>query len=86
MRSFKVAMAAALLPVAVFAQSAADNYPSKPVTMVVPFAAGGPVDIEGRRHAKKLTELTGQSFILEFKPGAGETIGTAAVARAAPDG
>ena len=80
------ALLAMLLPGALFAQSAVDSYPAKPVTMVIPFAAGGPVDIEGRRHARKLTELTGQSFILEFKPGAGETIGTAAVARATPDG
>ena len=67
-------------------QGTADNWPVKPVTLVVPFAAGSPVDIEARRHARKLGELANQSFLVDYKPGAGETIGTTFVACAAPDG
>jgi len=88
--SYQRAGAAALLATTmvstgVLAQSTG-AFPSKPVTMVIPFAPGGPVDIEGRRHAAKMTELMGQNFLLDFKPGAGETIGAAFVARAPADG
>ena len=68
---------------AVLAQGA---FPAKAVTVIIPFAPGGPVDVEGRRHAAKMTEIMGQPFVLDFKPGAGETIGTNYVAKAAPDG
>ncbi len=68
-----------------FAQGAA-AFPAKPVTLVIPFAPGGPVDIEARRHAARLTDILGQSVLLDYKPGAGETIGSHYVAKSAPDG
>ena len=80
-----LACAAAAFPVLAQAQGAG-SFPSKPVTLIIPFAPGGPVDIEGRRHAAKMTEVMGQTFLLDFKPGAGETIGTTYVARAPADG
>ena len=65
---------------------AQDRYPSKPVTVIVPQAAGGANDAIGRIVAQKLTELSGQSFVVENRPGAGGNIGTAFVAKARPDG
>lgn len=65
---------------------AADAYPSKPVTLVVPQAAGGANDAIARALAHKLTAQTSQTFIVENKPGAGGNIGTAAVAKARADG
>jgi tripartite-type tricarboxylate transporter receptor subunit TctC len=65
---------------------AQDKYPSKTVTLLVPQAAGGANDAIARVIAQKLTEQTGQTFVVENKPGAGGNIGTAAVAKAKPDG
>lgn len=67
------------------AQGAAD-YPNRPVTLVVPFAAGGPTDTLGRLVAQKLSERLGKQFIIENKAGAGGNTGSAQVARATPDG
>lgn len=75
------ALSAACSP---FAQ--AQSYPIKPVTLVVPQAPGGTNDVVGRILAQKLGELSGQSFIVENRPGAGGNIGTEFVARAAKDG
>lgn len=63
-----------------------ERYPNKPVTLVVPQAAGGANDAIARIVAQKLTELSGQSFVVENRPGAGGNIGTAFVAKARPDG
>src|SRR6266851_543658 len=77
------ALAAALLvPAALHAQ----NWPSRPVTMVVPFAAGGPMDTVGRILSPRLSELLAQQVIIENVGGGGGTIGTARVAKAPPDG
>lgn len=76
-----MAMAALAAPA-----KAADEYPSRPVSIVVPYPAGGVVDIVGRLVADKLSASLGKRVIVENKPGAGGTIGAAAVARAAPDG
>ncbi len=68
------------------AARAQDNYPSRGITIVVAFAAGGTSDIIGRLLAYKLAEYTGVSAIVENVPGAANTIGTEKVARSAPDG
>src|SRR5258705_9750563 len=73
----------ATLACAVHAQ---DNYPSKPVRIMVSFAAGGPTDQVARIVGAKLTDLLGQAFIVENKTGAGGNIGADVVAKAPPDG
>ncbi len=75
-----------LLCAPVFAQDAAASYPSKPVTFISPFVPGGTTDKGARLYSQKLTESLGRPFILDFKPGAGATVGTNYVARATPDG
>jgi tripartite-type tricarboxylate transporter receptor subunit TctC len=72
----------ALLPALAVAQA----YPTKPVRIVVPFAAGGPADIYARAVGEKLQAALGQSFVVENKPGGGAVIGTTEVAKSAPDG
>jgi tripartite-type tricarboxylate transporter receptor subunit TctC len=64
----------------------ADDYPSHPMQMIIPFAAGGPTDIVGRIMAAKMGELLGQQFVVENRAGAGGNIGAEAVAKASPDG
>jgi tripartite-type tricarboxylate transporter receptor subunit TctC len=75
-----------LLFVALQASSRAEDYPTGPVRIVVPFSAGGAGDILARMLGERLEEKWGNSFIVENKTGAGGVIGTAAVAKAAPDG
>jgi tripartite-type tricarboxylate transporter receptor subunit TctC len=65
---------------------AAADYPSKPVTIVVPFAAGGNTDAFARMVGDELDKALGQRFLVENKPGAGGNLGVAQVARAQPDG
>jgi tripartite-type tricarboxylate transporter receptor subunit TctC len=82
------AFAAALLALAVsmadaLAQSA---YPTRSITMVVPFAAGGPTDVLGRILGQRMSQSLGQQIIVENVTGAGGTLGAARVAKAAPDG
>jgi tripartite-type tricarboxylate transporter receptor subunit TctC len=80
------AAAVAAIVFAGTAVQAEDNYPSRPVLMIIPFAAGGPTDIVGRIMAAKMGELLGQTFLVEDRAGAGGTIGTGDVAKATPDG
>jgi tripartite-type tricarboxylate transporter receptor subunit TctC len=75
------------LATAIFAVTAQAAYPDKPVTIVVPFAAGGPVDKVGRDLAETLRKgLNNQTVIIENVGGAGGTLGAAKVAKATPDG
>jgi tripartite-type tricarboxylate transporter receptor subunit TctC len=64
----------------------AQDYPSRPVRIIVPFAAGGPADVYARFIGQRLQEVLGQSFVIDNRPGAGSIIGTDAVAKSAPDG
>jgi tripartite-type tricarboxylate transporter receptor subunit TctC len=64
----------------------AQEWPTKPVTLVVPFAAGGTTDLVGRPLAQALAERLGQSVIVDNRAGAGGTIGAGMVAKSAPDG
>ena len=66
--------------------AAAQDYPTKPVTIVIPFAAGGAGDILARILSPRLEKAFGQPFVVENKPGAGGVIGAVATARAEPDG
>ena len=82
-RSLAALVAAPLL---VPRRGTAQGWPARPVTLVVPFPAGGPVDGVGRALARQLERETGQPWIVENRGGAGGTIGATAVARAQPDG
>jgi tripartite-type tricarboxylate transporter receptor subunit TctC len=66
--------------------AAAQDYPVKPVRIIVPFAPGGSADVFGRFLAQRLQEAMGQNFVIDNRPGAGSVIGTDAVAKSAPDG
>ena len=77
-----LAAACALAANAAFAQ----QYPSKPIKIIVPFGPGGFTDVAARILQKELAPVIGQPIIIENKPGAGSTIGTTEVAKAAPDG
>ena len=64
----------------------ADGYPSRTITLVVPFAAGGPTDVVARAISVPMAKALGQTVVVENRTGAGGTLAAAAVARAAPDG
>ncbi|WP_454724907.1 MULTISPECIES: Bug family tripartite tricarboxylate transporter substrate binding protein [Cupriavidus] len=64
----------------------ADSYPSRPVSVVVPFPPGGQTDVVGRLIANQLGKVFGQSFVVENRPGVNGSLGSDMVARAAPDG
>lgn len=82
-KTFGIALAA-LAAMAV--PAAAQKYPDRPVTMVIPFAAGGPTDVLGRVVGQRMGEVLGQQVVIENVGGAGGMTGSARVANAAPDG
>ncbi len=66
--------------------AAADTYPSRPVKIIVPFAAGGPADVYARVLGSRLEKALGKAFVIEDMPGGGSIVGTEAVAKSQPDG
>src|SRR5262245_54158833 len=85
MKTRLLALAAALL-LAVAAPSFAQNYPNRPITLIVPFAPGGPADVLGRLIGQKMSEDLGQQVIIDNRSGANTIVGAQFVARAQPDG
>ena len=81
-RAFITLLGGAALPIAARAQT----YPSRPITLIVPYPPGGGMDAIGRMVAQKLSPALGQQVVIENRPGAGSVIGTRAAAKAAPDG
>jgi len=75
-----------LAALAAAADASAQSYPSRPLTMVVPYSAGGPTDTIARIMAEGMRASLGQTIIVENTTGAAGTIGVGRVARAAPDG
>src|SRR5204863_2388915 len=67
-------------------RAAADDYPNRPVTLIVPYPPGGGVDTIARVMAQKLSGALGQQIVIENRPGAGAVIGTRGAAKAPPDG
>jgi tripartite-type tricarboxylate transporter receptor subunit TctC len=85
-REFLLALATSTLAVNLAGPATARDYPSRPITVVVPFPAGGPTDAVGRIVADRMRASLGQSVIVENVAGAGGSVGIGRVARAAPDG
>ena len=83
---FRVLTVSALLSLAPAAACAQDNYPERPIRIVVPTAPGGPSDIGARLIAQELTKRWGRQVVVDTRPGAGSIIGSEIVARAPPDG
>jgi tripartite-type tricarboxylate transporter receptor subunit TctC len=84
-RFARLACAATLLALSV-SSATAQNYPARQITLVVPFAPGGPADFLGRLIGQKMGEDLGQQLVIDNRPGANTIIGAQAVAKAAPDG
>ena len=84
--SFRVLATVAAIAAITSVPVAAQDFPTRPLTLVVPYAPGGPADIVTRIVTPKMTELLGQQIVVENVPGAGGMTGAARVARAAPDG
>lgn len=74
------------LVLAIACVHAADDYPTKPVTLVIPFTPGGSTEFEFRPYAQELSKALGRQFVMDYRGGAGSLVGTAFVAKAAPDG
>src|SRR5690349_3990082 len=86
MRMQRFATALALLAAVAGSNARAETYPSRPVTIVVPFAAGGGSDLLARLVSQKLEEKLGKPFIIENRPGAATALAAMQVVRSAPDG
>ena len=81
-----IALAAAMITILAGGQVSAQSYPSRPITLVVPFPAGSTTDLIGRILSDELTKSTGQNVVIDNRGGAGGSVGTESVARAEPDG
>jgi tripartite-type tricarboxylate transporter receptor subunit TctC len=86
LKTIGAAIAAMGISLGTQAQAQAQTYPSKPITMIVPFAPGGTVNLMGRLLANRMSEALGQTVIVENKPGGGGSIGANFVAKAPADG
>src|SRR5262245_62321572 len=86
MKGFSVLLIAASLLASMSPRAAAQDYPARQVTIIVPFAPGGSADIVARMYAQKLSDRLGKPVVVENRAGAGTVIGATAAARAAPDG
>ncbi len=86
MTPLRIALTVALAAWTLTGDASAQNYPNRTVRLIVPFAAGGAVDVLARLMAIKLSEQVGQPVIIENRPGAGGTLAADAVAKSAPDG
>jgi len=82
----RIARSVAALSLALSGAAAAQDYPSRPITLVVPYSAGGGNDVMARIVAEKMSKSLGQQIVIENKGGAGGSIATRQVAKAAPDG
>ena len=82
----RIALAAAAFAVTMCGPVSADDYPSRPVKIIVPFGAGGPTDVYARAIGEELRKSLHQPFVMDNRPGAGTTIGTDFVAKSPPDG
>jgi tripartite-type tricarboxylate transporter receptor subunit TctC len=82
----RIALAAAAFAVTICGPVNADDYPSRPVKIIVPFGAGGPTDVYTRAIGEELRKALHQPFVMDNRPGAGTTIGTDFVAKSPPDG
>src|SRR3954469_10953861 len=79
-------LGAAILLLGAASDASAQTYPSRQITLVVPFAPGGPADFLGRLVGQKMSEDLGQQIVVDNRPGANTIIGAQAVAKAQPDG
>src|SRR5262249_58866202 len=85
-RPMRRLLVAAVLNAATALSAAAQTYPAKAITIIVPFAAGGPSDAMARVLGERMRATLGQPFLIENVTGAGGSIGAGRAARAAPDG
>lgn len=84
-RSWLIGVVAVTLASPAFGQGS-DSYPNRPIRMIIPYSAGGVSDIMGRVLAQKMTEIIGQSIVVDNRAGAGGTLGTDIASKSAPDG
>ena len=84
--TWRTLVCALLVAVGAISHAAAQSYPARPITLVNPFAAGGPVDAVARIMSAPMSKILGQPVVVDYTTGAAGTIGVGRVARAAPDG